>query len=417
MTRDERKRARLRRQKRVARQKGRQLAQVAKSVSKVFKRVTFEDLDGDQLLAYKGIHEWWNTSQECQGVPNPLTIGGYAGTGKSTLLAIALPVLKNPDGSEVRVAYCAYTGKAAVGLIAKGLPASTIHSLIYDVTSIKGEVHFELKDPYDVECELIVVDEASMVPDSMRAHMESLGIAILYTGDHGQLPPVDGRGNVMENPHLRLETIHRQAEDSGIIKVATMVRTGKPVPLGTYGLNNDTVKLPVIAIEDIELLSSADIILTYTNASKERINDRIRDYKGYKGIMPQVGERLICVRNNKETGLVNGLIVTILTIIDEAGHYLMDCMDETGKTYKGVYVFTNYFQGNPHPNIKGSRCKVDKFEFAYAVTGHKAQGSQWDHVLVLEEEMYAQRNRFKKQWLYTVLTRAQSRLTWISRFH
>ena len=413
--------ARERRRKREERRQLRDLEKnkVTEAVHKVLKVVTFEDLDGDQLIAYKGIHEWWDTSQECGGVPKPLVIGGYAGTGKSTLLSIALPALKNSDSSDVRVAYCAYTGKAANGLINKGLNASTVHKLIYNVDDEQeyGEdTKFILKEPFEIDAELIVVDEASMVPDGMRKDMESLGIPILYTGDHGQLPPVAGAGNVMTTPHLRLETIHRQAEDSGIIKIATMVRQGKKVANGKYGVNLDAEKIPVTFKDDIELLSKADVVVCYTNASRQKYNKLIRKHKGFKGKVPQVGEKLICVKNNKCTQMFNGLSVTITAITEEKDVYIIDCIDEAGNQRNRINVANNYFQGYDHPVIRGQTV-IDIFEFAYAITGHKSQGSQWDHVIVIEEPMFRQKSEYKRKWLYTVLTRAINKITWISRFH
>ena len=412
---EDRRLARERRRKREARRK----AKVAETIHKVLKVVTFNDLDGDQLLAYKGIHEWWNTSQECGGVPQPLIIGGYAGTGKSTLLSIALPMLKNLDGSDVRVSYCAYTGKAANGLINKGLEASTIHNLIYDVDEERSDEHgveFTLKDSSEVECELIVVDEASMVPDGMRKDMESLGIPIMYTGDHGQLPPVAGIGNIMSAPHLTLEEIHRQAEDSGIIKIATMVRKGKTVSNGKYGINLDAHKVSVKERENTNLLANADVVICYTNKSKEEYNRRIREYKGFSGIIPMVGEKLICVKNNKLTQMFNGLSVTITSIIEEEDAYVIDCIDDAGNERNKLNVSKFYFEGHDHPKIRG-QTMLDLFEFAYAITGHKAQGSQWNNVVVIEELMFKQKLAYKRKWMYTVLTRAINRITWVSRFH
>lgn len=413
--------ARERRRKRQERRALRELEknQVAEAVHKVLKVVTFDDLDGDQLIAYKGIHEWWDTAQEIGGVPRPLIIGGYAGTGKSTLLSIALPSLKNVDNSDVRVSYCAYTGKAANGLVNKGLNASTVHKLIYDVDDEESDgddVKFILKDALDIDAELIVVDEASMVPDGMRKDMESLGIPILYTGDHGQLPPVAGVGNIMENPHLRLEKIHRQAEDSGIIKMATMVRKGKRVKNGVYGVNKDAEKISVKFKEDIPLLASADVVICYTNSSRNKYNKLIRKHKGFKGEAPQVGEKLICVKNNKNTQMFNGLSVTVTAITEEKDVYIIDCIDEIGNQRNKINVSKNYFQGYDHPKHQGDTV-IDIFEFAYAITGHKAQGSQWDHVIVIEEVLYRQRSEYKRKWMYTVLTRAINKITWISRHH
>jgi exodeoxyribonuclease-5 len=405
--------------KRALRKKGNDLerSKVAEEVHKILKVVTFEDLEADQLIAYKGIYEWWSTSQECGGVPQPLVVGGYSGTGKSTLLAIALPDLKNTDGSNVNVSYCAYTGKAANVLKSKGLPSSTIHSLIYHAIPdpITEEVIFELKDRYDLECELIVVDEASTVPEDMRKDLKSLGIPILYTGDHGQLPPVTGRGNIMGNPHFNLEEVHRQALDSGIIEIATMVRQKKMVKNGKYGVRGDATKVGSGFLKDIPFLSSADIVICHSNKTRNSLNKLIREELGFGGVCPQVGEKLICVKNNNHVGVFNGLGVVITKIEEHGGHYQIDCIDDGDVLHTNLFVMKNYFLGDDHPPIRGNTFNT-LFEFAYAITGHKSQGSQWDHVIVIEQPMYNQTITFKSQWLYTTLTRAVHRVTWVSRF-
>lgn len=387
---------------------------VSQAVTGMKTTITFDDLDDDQLKAYYGIHQWWRTQKEIGGVAKPLVIAGYAGCGKSALLSVALPALRNPDGSNVRVKYAAYTGKAANVLMSKELPAQTIHSLIYECIPVgEGEFIFSLLSRDDIEAELIVIDEASMVPEDMKEDLESLGIPILYTGDHGQLPPVKGVGNVMDNPDFKLEKPHRQAMDSGIIQVATAIRNRERVPLGTYGKREDCEVVKASTIDDVDLLASADIVICYTNDKREKLNKLLREYKGYTSRYPQVGEKLICVKNNKLTRMFNGLIVIVKSIYVEGGHLIMDVVDEVGREYLGIKAFTNYFDGEDHPRIRG-KTKYDIFEFAYAITGHKSQGSQWDHVIVVEEFMYNQSMNIKRRWKYTVLTRAVERLTYIT---
>lgn len=387
---------------------------VSQAVTGMKTTITFDDLDDDQLKAYYGIHQWWRTQKEIGGVADPLVIAGYAGCGKSALLSVALPALRNPDGSNVRVKYAAYTGKASNVLMSKDLPAQTIHSLIYECVPVgENEFIFVLLERDNIEAELIVIDEASMVPEDMKKDLESLGIPILYTGDHGQLPPVKGVGNVMDKPDFKLEKPHRQAMDSGIIQVATAIRNRERVKLGSYGNNKDCEVVRASEIDNVELLASADIVICYTNNKREKLNSLLREYKGYHGRYPEVGEKLICVKNNKLTRMFNGLIVIVKAIRVEGGHLLMDVVDEVGKEYLGIKAFTNYFEGEDHPKIKG-KTKYDIFEFAYAITGHKSQGSQWDNVIVVEEQMFNQSMDIKRRWKYTVLTRAVKKLTYIT---
>lgn len=407
---------RLARQQREVRRKdkfGIKTSPVAsEEVSGMKLKITYDDLDEHQLYAYLGIHKWWD-----RGADRPLVLGGHSGCGKTSLLGVVFPALKNSDGSDVRIVYCAYTGKATNVLRTKGLEAQTIHSLIYDVEpslTDPTEMVFVLKNPDAVPYELIVVDEASMVHDSMRRDLESLGIPILYTGDHGQLPPVAGNGNVMENPHFKLEEVHRQALDSGIIKIATDVRKGITVPKGKYGVKSDAVKVGKSKIDDLEFIASHDMVVCYTNATRHVFNESLREYKGFSGRYPQVGESLICKRNNKISGMTNGLILKVVAIREEGGCLIMDGADEVGNNYYGLKVYTNYFDGYEHPKIFG-RTTLDIFEFGYCLTGHAVQGSQWDSVCVIEEVMRNQSTDMKRRWMYTVLTRAVKQLTWISR--
>lgn len=386
---------------------------VSTAVASVMKtKITFDDLDEYQLKAAAGINSWWDAS-----AVRPLIISGYAGCGKTSLLSVILPMLKNSDGSYLHVVYCSYTGKAANVLKTKGLEAQTIHSLIYDAVPSEedsSEMVFELKHPSNIAAELIVVDEASMVPQSMRDDLESLGIPILYTGDGGQLPSIDGSGNIMDTPDFILEEVHRQALDSGIIKIATDVRKGITVAKGTYGVKGDAIKLGKDWANNLEFIAGHDMVVCYTNATRHSFNEALREYKGFSGRYPKVGESLICKRNNKITGMTNGLILEVTAIREEESCLIMDGKDEAGNQYYGLKVYTNYFDGYEHPKISG-RTTLDIFEFGYCLTGHSCQGSQWDSVCVIEEVMRGQSTDMKRRWLYTVITRAINNLTWISR--
>ena len=259
----------------------------SEGVSGMKLKITYDDLDEHQMKSYKVIHRWCDT-----GARNPLILSGYAGTGKTSLLSVALPSLCNADGSFVRVVFSSYTGKAAQVLKNKGLEAQTVHSLIYDVVPVNGdssEVEFVLRDASSIPYELIVVDEASMIPKSIRTDLESLGIPLLFVGDGGQLPPIEGTGNIMDTPHYKLEEVHRQALDSGIIRVATDVRRGITVVKGKYGVKGDAVKVGKSHGEDLDFIAKHDMVICYTNATRHSLNEALREYKGFSGRYPQVG--------------------------------------------------------------------------------------------------------------------------------
>ena len=164
------------------------------------------------------------------------------------------------------------------------------------------------------------------------------------------------------------------------------------------------------------LLVRADMVICYLNRTRHALNKAIRKYKGYEGIYPEAGERLICVKNNRQTKMFNGLVLYVKSVEIINDYLMMSCVDEIGQEYHNLMGSPNYFQGSPHPKIYGDKC-IDLFEFAYAITGHKSQGSEWEDVVVVEEKQSQTTLEDKRRWLYTALTRASKRLTWISRFN
>lgn len=377
--------------------------------------VTYSDLDEYQLEGYSIIKQWWDTQKKIGGVARPLVISGVGGAGKTSLISVALPDLQTGMSNPVRIAYCAPTGKAASVMISKGLDASTIHSLIYHCTTQEDKFEFELKDKEEVPFDLIVADEASMIPDDIRKDLESLKIPLIYVGDGAQLPPVTGKGNIMDRATIKLMTPHRSALEGGIIQMCTDIRNGEKVEKGVYGKDKAAYKVGRDAIDDIKLLASADVVICHTNKTRHSLNKRIRKFKNYDGKYPEIGERLICIRNNKDTGMFNGLMVYV-TAVEIVGEFLrMDLVDEMGNEYNNRFSFTNYFDGEDHPKIMGS-CSTDLFEFGYAITCHKSQGSEFSDVVFIEESMSREKFKFKRSWLYTAASRASERVTWISKF-
>lgn len=396
-----------------------QIEAVTAPVSKAHRRLTVADLDDDQLEAYNGIKEWWTVQQNIGGTAKPIVLSGVAGSGKSTLMGLVLADLENPDGSKPYVKSAAYTGKAADVLRKKNIAADTLHYLLYNwVPTEHGLIPFK-KTREEVEADIIVVDESSMVDNDIRADLEALKIPIIYLGDIEQLSAIvtdtsDSRPNVMADPDFRLTHVHRQALDSGIISVATDVRLGKNVKFGTYGLKQDMQKVGRNAVDDIELLSNADAVLCHYNATRHMYNEKIRNHRGFSGNFPQVGERLICIKNNRELGLVNGLITFVKHIVYEDGTLIIDMEDEVGNVFPKVKVHPEHFLGKEHPSMK-KRITKNFFEFGYCLTVFKAQGSSFGEVVIIEEDMKGRISE-KRRWMYTAITRAEHKCTWISKF-
>ncbi len=143
------------------------------------------------------------------------SLGGYAGTGKTTLIKYLVKFFP-------KYGVAAYTGKAANVLRKKGIMASTIHSRIYKPYFDNGSVYFDLTD--DPGCDGFIIDEASMVSEDIYEDLKTFGLPLIFVGDHGQLEPIDSKLNLMQSPDYTLEEIHRNA--GSIAKFAEYLRKG-----------------------------------------------------------------------------------------------------------------------------------------------------------------------------------------------
>lgn len=361
-------------------------------------------LSEDQEKAVNSVCEWYTDKDRT----TRFCLAGLAGTGKSTIIPF---VLHKVGLSKSNVHYCAYTGKASLVLQSKGLDATTIHKLIYDVIpQSDGSVEFELKSRLDPQLKLIVVDEASMVGKQMQEDLETFNVPVLYVGDHGQLPPVgDEFAKLMQTPDIRLERIHRQAEGNAIIKAAMMARTNGKLPHGKIG--DTVVKVRNLTFPKDRLLS-ADQVLCGKNATRHKLNATIREALGFNFTKPPfASEKLICLRNDWNVGLVNGMIGTLeelgrLKTHNSRGYehpHFSSCKfrDETGFLFKNVSMDANMFALKKTDKYSQD---IQQFDFGYAITVHKSQGSQYNNLVVFEEWLGDQ--DFHRLWLYTAVTRA-----------
>jgi ATP-dependent exoDNAse (exonuclease V) alpha subunit len=384
-------------------------------------------LSQDQADALKAIGTWY------KGKTAPyLTLGGYAGTGKTTLIAYMREAMEQLD-PDVRVAFCAYTGKAAMvlkntlktGQVARRQDnVSTIHSLIYDAeTDGLGNTHWILK-PDGPQFDLIVVDEASMVDELIWQDLLSFQIPILAVGDHGQLPPVAGRFNLMQNPTLKLERIFRQAEDSAIIEVATLARMTGVIPVkkfddGVVKLDRADSETGQLVQEMLENWQPDLLVLCGYNHTRVKLNRAIRESKGYESPEPQSGYAVVCLRNNRRDKLFNGLTGTIIMLTEaqnDPKHEWYEAsiaLDGEDASYTG-FIYRPQFGAketiNDIPKAPDGN-SGNLFDFGYALTVHKSQGSQSPNVLIFEERFPKMTDDDWRRWLYTGVTRAAERLT------
>lgn len=391
---------------------------------------------GQQDAALVAFDEWFKA-----GAPGQVFhLYGYAGTGKTTL---AIHLTQDIPGT---VMFAAYTGKAASVMRKKGCNgATTLHSLMYNVKqgSRKAIIELELElgklgengdpkrreelqqrlveakkaagrpswevNPYSPlkDAALLVVDEVSMVDERIGRDILSFKKPVLVLGDPAQLPPVMGTGffNV-DHPEVMLTEVHRMALDNPVLALATRVRQHQPIAIGDYGESRIVARAQLQGGETLD----HDQVLVGRNATRHTANRAIRARLGYGGSWPLPGEKLVCLRNNHEAGLLNGTLWTVAECVEDEGTLCMKVRPD-GEAPEfpttEVVAYTEPFIGLDAPRWGGSG--LDEFAYGYALTCHKAQGSEWKSVYVVDESSISRGDAHR--WLYTAITRASERVT------
>jgi len=357
----------------------------------------------DQDQALKAAAAWLETRSS----PQIFRLFGFAGTGKSTL---ARHLAAHVDGP---VCFAAFTGKAALVMRSKGCDdARTIHSLIYQATeSETEEPSFVLnEDSEAARAKLIIVDECSMVDEELGRDLLSFGRKVLVLGDPAQLPPIKGGGFFTEaEPDAMLTEVHRQAADNPIIRLSMAIREGGRIAPGAYGETRVVSRGEL----DPQRVTQADQVLVGMNKTRRAYNRRLRELRGFSGAFPQSGEKLVCLRNNRKKGLLNGALFTVKSsgvLRARKVRMLVTAEEGSGKPQR-VGVIPQFFEDSEGEIPYALRKDSDEFDFGYALTVHKAQGSQWDDVALFDESFAFREHRAR--WLYTGVTRAARRLTLI----
>lgn len=365
--------------------------------------------------AIKAVIRWYRDAKAGQ----VFYLAGYAGVGKSEVAKLAIEELRLLCRIKT-VLSGAFTGKAASVLRRKGVEdAQTIHSMIYTpVQGANGTVRFVLdRAGAAADADLIVLDECSMVDQDMARDILSFGKKVLVLGDPGQLPPVRGLGAfTSRTPDFFLTEIHRQAADSPIVMLATRAREGKAIPTGDYG---DGVRvLPLTVETQAEVYRQDTQALCGLHRVRRVYTQRIRKTLGYGGRVPMKGERVLCCKNNRERGIFNGGQGIVLADPKLLGDCLeVDArMDDLDAPLLGAtvhpYLFAQHFDpevARPDKLPRG----IDEFDWGYLLTCHKAQGSEWPHVTIVDDSAAFRDERSK--WLYTAITRASQGLTLLQR--
>lgn len=360
----------------------------------------------DQNNAIEAILAWHASAGKQQ-----FAFGGYAGTGKTTVIKEILKRL--PHGDLVAVA--AFTGKAVSVLRGKGIQtAQTLHSLMYESEWDEEKKTFYFRRrPALGAIPLIVVDEASMLSTQLYSDILSYDLPVLFVGDPGQLEPIGENPNVMRDQDWTLQEIHRQAENSPIVKLSVQARRGDsfrswrgggPVTLGDYRHFCDAV-------------FEVDQAICGYNKTRVSVNEMVREAKGYSGTLC-VGERIICLLNNRKQNVFNGMQATVKAIRDQTPSKLeVDIEVDDGSPRKGIFISATQFgkerfSYEQHANSKTGKLpdpSLTFWDYAYCVTCHKAQGSEADSVAVLEQLHESWDTR---RWTYTAITRAREKLVY-----
>lgn len=370
-------------------------------------------------------------------------ISGYAGTGKSTLVKFIINALPgiNPDKD---VIYTSFTGKATQVLSKKGNKnTSTLHKLLFTSHPRPDGTFVRIPVP-SIDYKVVVVDEISMAPKSLMERLIKYNVYIIGLGDPFQLPPVDKNedNHLLSNPHIFLDEIMRQAAESEIIQLTMKIRNKEPIPF----FKGKEVQVLRESELNTGMLQWADQILVATNATRVQINNEMRQMLG-RGEKPEDGDKVICCRNywdntaDNGSALINGTIGTIQNsfssfnkipgflcsdgkskMIDVlCANFIGDCGENYGgltmdkkmilEGEKALDWKTEYRLGK---NIKYFNLVPMEFTYAYAITTHKSQGSEWDKVLVIEERFPFNEEEHAR-WLYTACTRASEKLVLVRK--
>ena len=254
-----------------------------------------------------------------------------------------------------------------------------------------------------------MIDECSMVDAELGRDLMSFRIPVLVLGDPAQLPPIQGGGFFTDaEPDVMLTEVHRQAINDPIVRLSMEFRSGQRLVPGEYGASQ-VVRRDAL---DPQRVLDADQVLVGRNATRRAYNARMRERRGFTEPLPMLGDKLVCLRNNRRKGLFNGG----LWVIREKpkarrqvlGMRLRPDEDLNARTVK-VSVRSECFTGAIDGLEWEQRKRHDEFDFGYVLTVHKAQGSQWDDVVLFDESFAFPDSR--ERWLYTGVTRAAKRLT------
>eukprot|EP00873_Tetraselmis_striata_P033995 jgi/Tetstr1/454259/TSEL_041178.t1 len=333
---------------------------------------------------------------------------GPAGTGKTR-------VVKSVQKAIPSAWLCAPTGKAARRM---GAGARTLHSFLatFD-TADRSDDHHACRPRRG---DLVVVDEASMLDFTMAFLLVRFaartGLRLLFVGDPFQLPSVEW-GSVMDDlvawaaghsALVRLDAVFRQGRESGVLALATAVRSRAPVP--SLHTMPDVTFLSVPSPEELVAEAArhwkSAMIITPTNRVRADINMMVAG----RGNLVK-GDKVICLRNQDISDAKNGDIGTLLEFqeleVPPRGDGDGPGARARGKRKTRVGIVAMEDDAATHYAVLAS-----DLAHAYAITVHKAQGSEWDTVCLATP--CSGGSFVNRRLMYTAITRAKEKLVVIS---
>ena len=321
------------------------------------------------------------------------------------------------------------------------------------------EVKYHRKSDLD-NIKLIVIDEFSMVDSEILEDIKRYNLPIIALGDPYQLPPINGQKINANECDAILTEIVRQHNDNQIIKIANDIKNGEKLKYGNF--NNQVVVLSKRTLSEseyINILLSSDQIICGLNRTRDKINKLIRKYKNFKTEYPEEGDKLICKLNNYSISfdkytLANGIIGTC-TYYKQLNNHLCKLdfkPDFVNEDIENIISDNGIFENNeyyyplrqsiyelglnnyePKKNLTKEMKKqnpkkykeesvqellnklsaisilsLNRFEYAYAISCHASQGSEFNNVVVIDESFAFKESQ--KERLYTAITRAKEKV-------